>query len=227
MPASGTVDNIKQNGYSLHTSCTKTHFLIFTFSHAVFFSLCSMIYRTQGFFLLDRKTIAVYTVNIAIADVCCGCGRRPYLWHQCSTLGHCVPCLLQQSGGFFFVPIEQVRKPPFRRSAFSIPIHSHNTICTFRKCHLPVLCPVQKAEIPHPYCHRELPVFHSNRILRPRKFLFQAMDNDAYHLGISFQSTPPCGVRHSPHFYFYYITLASNPLYFFILSVIIKGTELF
>lgn len=58
-----------------------------------------------------------------------------------------------------------------------------------------VLCPVQKAEIPHPYCHRELPVFHSNRILRPRKFLFQAMDNDAYHLGISFQSTHPCGGR--------------------------------
>ena len=160
--------------------------------------------------------------------------RRPYLWHQCSTLGHCVPCLLQQSDGFFFVPIEQVRKPPFRRLAVSIPIHSHNTICTFRKCHLPVLCPVQKAEIPHPYCHRELPVFHSNRLLHPRKFLFQAMDNDAYHLGISFQSTHPMrgaanqfGILSFPHFYFYYITLASNPLYFFILSVIIKGTELF
>ena len=56
-------------------------------------------------FRLDRGTIVIYTVNIAIADVCCGCGRRPYLWHQCSTLGHCVPCLLQQSVGFF-VPIE-------------------------------------------------------------------------------------------------------------------------
>lgn len=55
-------------------------------------------------FNLDRKDCILYTMYIAIADVCCGCGHCPYLWHQCSILGHWDPCLLQRSDGFFISP---------------------------------------------------------------------------------------------------------------------------